>query len=163
MNPLPVPWSLLLERVLLALKFPRIRCDFLFRAVKGISFIIAPTTAALSNRDIMSAGIYSTRAVMFISRAKGTYYITIKMSIEHWWHDTDWKCPRKPCPSATSTSNPKLTGPGSKASHWGEKTATNFLIYRDLRFFKWRVLTHFAAYRYMTAVVTVSLIFVVLK
>ena len=47
---------------LLALKFPRIRHDFLFRAVKGISFIIAPNTAALSYREIMSAGIYPARA-----------------------------------------------------------------------------------------------------
>jgi hypothetical protein len=43
----------------------------------------------------MSAGIYRANAEMFISRAKGMYYITVKMSIEHWWRDADREFPKK--------------------------------------------------------------------
>jgi hypothetical protein len=94
MKPFPVPWSPLFERALLTWKVPRIRCDFLIWAVQGIYFSIAPNPAALSYRDIMPASIYPARAAMLIFRAKETYYITVKMSIEHWWHGTDREYPK---------------------------------------------------------------------
>jgi hypothetical protein len=61
--------------------------------------------------------------------AKST--IMMKMSIEHWWNDTDKGkvgTRKGTCPSATlSTTNPICPGMGSNQDLHGERSATNRL------------------------------------
>jgi hypothetical protein len=49
----------------------------------------------------------------------------MKMSIEHWWNDTDWERPKyceKTCPGATLyTTNLTWIGPGSNLYRLEEK------------------------------------------